>query len=1514
MTVNDGQLTMAEPVSLFIGTSIIGGMIGWAVSKGLDPVAEELKGLQADRKRVQAFESALDVALDKFKLQYPDDADRYFNPAFLEGPVVSAELAKLLTVTEAVNAQAIAGAIWTEDGPPSSEVIKASRAFLGAVRSAIGAQDELAKVYDRRQLQEVHASTARTEEAVARLEEEVHMLRRDQAPEAETLSLASINAAFGEASELLLGWPQQTGGEWIQRPELDDLQSTILVEPSSRSVILGAPGCGKSALLAHLGNKLKDQDVALLALKVDEMPRDIGTLDALATWLKTPGPVDDCIRQLAQERLVILLVDQLDAVGELIDVHTGRLTALLALVNRLKSTPNVHIILSCRRFDYEYDVRFQGLKAKEIALGDLPWEEVEKLLRAHGCETAGWSEPVRRVLQAPQHLRLFIDHLVDAGTPPTFDSYHTMLEAVFKLRFRGPESGALLETIRELALRMAESEELWQPRARFDQRFDAINRLVALGFLQESPDHKQIGFTHQTVFDFVRARAFVQADNSLAEYVAAKHCSLNVRPTLWSALHYMRAADPAAYRDQLNQVWGMQDLRVHVRLMLIAFLGLHQEPRDEEAHLLMPTLDDPVLQEKTIRAVGNSQGWFQRLLPRLPAFMRGDARLQSIIAWLLGRAVNFDKETVLGLIEEHWLNDKGHDNLTLDVLRELGHWDDQAASAVLTVLGRSVYEPIWVRIIAEKALASRPDVAAQMMRAALDRAVDEEEARTVALPPEPPEDASVEDEVVYQMACDDVGRGRFEKLVRNNTDWYNVPKWAASHPAEFLSELWPWYLRIARHLLREHRDHEESYIDCDGLTFELEPTPDRSEAGTAIVVVQAAVVALAEQAPDAFLEFAKANQDSDMKVVHCLLVHGFATLAAVQSQACLDYLLGDPRRLSVGSYRDKHRDTKALISALYPHLNDQQRAQLDGAILSFAYFKGNRPDDDADIRHKRIRWNQEHRLRVLRAVSADLMSPETKKAYDELERAHPNAADWDFKMGEMREVTSPMSADQMAKAQDAQVLNLFSELTDDTGWDHPRRIMGGGSVEASRALEELAKQDPTRAIRLLPSLEPGKQERPAGHVVAGLNASEAVGHDVVVRLVHDLHGRGFVSEDFRWQAARCLESIAKKHKGLDDETCALLASWLAPWQAPVEEEQDEGGAEGALDDDCAEEGDKRRRVIWGQGFYGALPHGNYPTLDALQFGYLCREPKAVDPWLDILEAHLDTPEDPAVWQALAPYLRYLRTDDITRAVAFLDRLFKKVPDILLSRAGMILLANVTRWLPKDTTWEALQTVLASNWSSAGQGVGEVLFLCYLDAPTDEDYGRLLEDIIEGRESGYIKNDRVLGDLRSGVAASCAHQWSVPECRELSSTTLHRVLMLGDDTLAPMIMDVFSATPMMPVDEHTRLLLKALPDHPACLYRRSHSLIESLKAVLADGAFVEEVCVIVEKMLDIVSAEIANMKSHWVTHGEDLVEIAVTLQRFEVTRDRGLTLFERLMETEGYFVPKVLQEIDRRIGG
>ncbi|WP_083499408.1 DUF4062 domain-containing protein [Thioalkalivibrio nitratireducens] len=158
------------------------------------------------------------------------------------------------------------------------------------------------------------------------------------------LSAPDLRERFQRASRDLLSWPTTLPQDrWLARPELDDLLQHIGEATHSVHLLLGEPGCGKSALLARLGALLEQQSIPVLGIKADYLPQQLADDMALADYLELPGSPAACVRVLAQEGPVVMLLDQLDALADLLVQHSDRLRVPLELIRDLAGTENVHV-------------------------------------------------------------------------------------------------------------------------------------------------------------------------------------------------------------------------------------------------------------------------------------------------------------------------------------------------------------------------------------------------------------------------------------------------------------------------------------------------------------------------------------------------------------------------------------------------------------------------------------------------------------------------------------------------------------------------------------------------------------------------------------------------------------------------------------------------------------------------------------------------------------------------------------------------------------------------------------------------------------------------------------------------------------------------------------------------------------------------------------------------------------------------------------------------------------------
>ncbi len=1032
---------------------------------------------------------------------------------------------------------------------------------------------------------------------------------------------------FGNASSALLNWPQETGGRWLDRHELLDLENLLDTGRSTFAVLLGEPGCGKSALLAKLGTKLREGNVCLLALKADLLPKSIQTLADLDGYLGVPSLIES-LRELTQEGPVVLLLDQVDALSELMDQHTSRLTVLLSLIHQVRNIDDIHIILSCREFEFRHDVRLSLLSPSPIRLSDPPWADVSQLLLDRSIDSRQWHADTRELLRRPQHLSLFVEHLAD-GSNPTFVTCHGMLQELLTVRvLRQPWGAAAIRTAEELASQMAEEEELWVPAAPLENRCQIdLDHLIAAGFLRYADGNLRIGFSHQTIFDFIRARAFTSRVTRLSDHVLARQDALFVRPTLWSTLHYMRAADPRAYSREFDALWQNTSLRPHVRYLLIEFIGRIEDPTSREISIVVSVLGDASLRAKAFRALEGRAGWFQALKAHLPVLMEGDATAAWHASWILRRALEFATNEALDLIQKLWMGDSQRDRLTLHTFWEFKRWDEESVGIIESVCRRTQND--MVRHVLDSISEARPDLAPRVVAADLSGAV---EAIETEPQPEIPTDRDDDSLVDSMKRLVQRPERKIERLLDSSERWYGLAKVARAAPEEFFLQVWPWLEKISARYVRElHRCctyHPDSIIHLakDQETFGSE-FPE---------ALSSATEGFAKNHPERFVAFREHNKHHSIMSLHRVLMLGSSYLPAAEAERTLQYLAADPRNLAVGPRSNVHQETNAVIRAIAEHLSPASLTALEMLIKDWRHYERD-PDATPEERRDRLRWNREHRLRLLRALPANAVSEATRRLLEQESRALPHTKDWDFWSGEAQMIGSPVKADQMIRATNADLLNLFDDLSDDTGHHHPRDLDRGGGAQASQAFGELAKKDPERALSLFSKLQPEKHERYAGEALRALADAASKPDAELINAIHDFEARGFHSGLFRESAALALQTIAVRNKGLDERTCALLESWLSD--------------SSSANDDAPDEPEKEApQSILLDRSIEFLPHGNYPILRAIFCGYLCREPSEPDSWLAVLERHATRRERLAVWIALAGHeLIHLARADAARS-------------------------------------------------------------------------------------------------------------------------------------------------------------------------------------------------------------------------------------------------------------------------
>ena len=1288
---------------------------------------------------------------------------------------------------------------------------------------------------------------------------------------------SDIQTRLQSASAALLSWPSTLAdGRWLERPELDGLIERLKTESSSTHILLGDPGCGKSALLVHLAQERQAAGSQVLAIKADRIPPEVLDREALERYLNLEAETTTVIRELAKSAPVLVIIDQVDALADLVVQHSGRLRVILDLVQELSGIDGVHTVVSCRTFEQKHDPALRNLDATVVQLELPEWTTVCPLLLAKGLQVEAWNQDIQQVLRSPHALDTFLSLLGNATEPEALRSFHGLQETQWETQVLCDASGKRGATLHHLANLMADREVLGIPLAQVEDHHAEIKALTAAGLLRVDPGPGRVEFRHQTLYEFVRARSFLEESGSLTETVRAQQANLRIRPQLWHALGYFREVSPEEYGAEIRRLWDA-DLRPHLKMQLIEFLGLQTAPILAERQLVEQTMEDRWFLPRFIGAAVGSPGWFEILstthLPTLMSLSEGHAQM---LVPLLRQALHFNADSVVDLVHRYWLGNKDRDVLSWEVLGfgevapQVGRWLD----SLILITGRSQIAEWAVEHLAGVASAAHPDEAPRLVAAWVKRQLDSASTRVAT--------ASSDDAVISS-------RLKSIHAIFETREFHDMGAIAEASPKAYIENLWPLLLKGLSLCTFEVQSILVGYSQTSGLLFQDFDDEAVQYDWPLLRSIQLGIEGWAASDPASFLDFVAENAQSELLLIHKFLAAGLLRAAAHSPLRVYEYLIGDPRRMALGPYTDTHKYSVVLIEAISPLLDDNAFDGLETILLNWrCYTAEAHKDDDADIRHRRLLSERKHRLRLLRALPASRRSSSIQRLVTEEKRAFPGLTSKDIHFTGFQCIGSPVSAKQMSQAADADILNLFDELKDDTSWDHPRHDMKGGAIQAGRQLAELAKTDLDKVLRIVRALDPVHNEIPVSCVLrelvpAGLAVPE------LYALIIELEEKGFVGSGFRQDAAHAVTNAPKNEAPVPEDLINRMERWLV--SIPAE----------SFSEIKTETKNASSAILWGLGTMEFLPGGNYPVLIALTSACLMAEPPRIDRWISILERHLKCVESPRVWEAMIPReLRYLDMVDRSRAEAFIDQLVAKVPSIVNGRRWVHFVAHSFYWASAIAAQRWLMSIVKGSQVGV-QGAGELAVLRHALFPAEKWPRELVETFIKDASS----------PAALGVAYGVSHLWHEPMARPVVHPILLQLLRSGDEGILAALSEIFLHDGFA-VDTETKELLDTLVEFPN-IFRNGRA--EHFSEVLANLTVSEPdlVCRVAHAILDVVADQMVNIGTSWYFGTEWLLDIALKLQDMgEAQRADGSKLFERMLEFNMPQAREMTLDLDKRM--
>ncbi|WP_372720031.1 AAA family ATPase [Novipirellula sp.] len=1255
--------------------------------------------------------------------------------------------------------------------------------------------------------------------------------------------------------------------EWLLRYELsDDVRIHLSVEDDlcrldsdqNISLLLGRPGSGKTCLLARIGNRFIDNGFAVLAIKADLFPHDKSFDDWANDELGSDWNFHDLVQTVSAKEPVVVLVDQLDALASTVDLTSSRLNELLAFIARCGTLPNVFVISSCRNFDFSYDPRFRRLNPRTFSLNLPTWDEASQKLRDSGINADQIQTKLKELLRTPQHLSMFL-RLKSISGSRAFETYSEMLgefwNAVVTTR-------AEMEFVNRLTERLVDTESIWAPITAMEVEEAIVSKLCSGGLLER--ENNQLRFSHQTIQEYAVARLFAEANVSLSEFVLKHQDTIFKRPTIWAVLTYLRDNNKAKYAKELDAILNEQP-RPHVEFLLVDFICRQPDPTQHEVAIIGEWLAADELRLRILSAINNNPAWFEAFRQsHLPSIMSDPEKEQWPLLSVLINGWQFDWDGVFTLAKEYWSKHSEFDPMTLRLMERCAKWTPEVLSLIERVATRVKHNhgrSFQVESIVGVMSVDAPHDAARLAARVISTSIKE-------LPE---------------------SKSRHNSPLESRDGWYDLEEIAKAAPSVFLNEITPWLVATAQEY---HNGYGGSALaHYVGSCWSLDDR-DYPREVPILTAIQTCVDVVSKESPEDFVSLFRRQWHSENAVVHRIFIAGLMNVVGPCTEDVFEYLMSDDRRFTVGQHGDAQESQSAeLISQLFPHLNKNQRAQLIEKIHGWSKYKS-----EVDPCESQLKWDRESRLHLLEAIPPEFRSDSLSEFIVSEKNALPN---WDRELvrgrsGSVRTIP-PMELAEMETADEKQLIDAFSkQKSDGTEWSEVEggfKEYGGGGA-AAQELSKLAESNPSRADEVIRVLVANGLTTHIHRALRGFSAVE--NRELVFSLIIEISSACDESEEFRSAASDVLRSHCDDD-GLPEELNILLETWLAkPWD---------------ITRHVVVNGDKKewrpeQSLLWTSlGFVIVDTDNSYYTLIALTQSLLNKNNPQGDRWINRLSTHLDNDVSYKTWRRFCDSLRYVRASYCSPELgkSLIVKLFEKFPQLASETFGCRLLAMLVRFLDPEFLTEILDRLAKSNDEIDQQAAGELVALCALLDETSEWGARLLD----GR---LIADESPPPAFVVGVAHAAANLWNDLNKPKECSRIVAQVLGFGNSNATDAIRRLFWNEVTLPADEQTSAIVKQLTEHIETVIG---GLAEEVLGQLSDilPHLRTEILAFAQRLVETRFDELRRGEFNAYGVGPYLVEIAMTLQRFDDTRSAGLDLFEKLLSVGLDEANKALKDVD-----
>ena len=1316
------------------------------------------------------------------------------------------------------------------------------------------------------------------------------------------LTNQEIQERFKTFSSGLTSLPSELpDGTWLKRQELNEILAHIEGADFSEQYLIGPPGCGKSSVLKQLAKICDEKKFNVLAIKADKLGVSVNSVNQLAeAILGTKDCLASRLTQLATSAKTILIIDQLDALASLVDLKSGRLNTLLDFISHCRRQKCIHIVASSREYELSVDARLMSIvksggmnePARIIKLGNLKRSQVLDSLAASKVTIENLPEEYLASLENACLLNVFLEsneNLNPKSVAPDNKRCSSLLSAHQRLWDLTVEQRdeSYSKLLFALAEKIAETESLWQLKESLEVQEQTLAGLIADHWLVLDGD--TVSFAHQTQYEYVIAKRFSIDPAKFLLHVIQRQHGLSVRPTVRLTLLYMREMKSDDYIYTFSRLLAVIERR-HLKQLLVEFLANVEKPMPSEIRWVFGYLQAPETHDSMCSLLSGKQDWFDALVQYFPALMCQPNLNHWPMTRLLESAWEYAETEVTSLLRDNWAY-RAEYHQQLWTVCVSGPSDPETTTWLLWIASSFPLGDWPERDLTDKMLESRPKDAVVVLGKLLLFKLES------FLFFQAPEQSEAESSLAAIT--------NFKRPIHNDNysltsdidqiEWYDIDKLADAAGHEmFVNSVWPWLRRMIENCRPLGTDsfklstfRVEEIEDNTGYWFGVDDLPRSKILSSLILSIQQ----FATASPVCFQQFAIANSNLDSRSLQLIVLKGVTAIASDHSDFALSYLKMDDRRMFLGDSMAQQDEVERLLDRAVPSCNEQQLEEFQETVLRWQPVTSVESDDD-QIFANRCRVSLLARIpEVQRIDAARVLLAKYKTEVEKQTQAWKEKHCANDPVAEKQVVTS----DQLCASTNEQIFEVLKQIS-------VLNLEEGSNVfrisAINGAFEEFAKVECERGVEVFKTLDYSLHGEIAGKIIFGLSRANFDSSDIV-DLVHYANENGLKSQHARDDVGRVLANAAVGLKGLSDETCDMLESWLADCIETTEA--------GKTETDRTKRQNDYAPILYGGGMVPLIFKWFYIG-EALKLGLCVREQADVVRWRDNVYRMVDRPFPLKAFEAwIYAENRYCADRNVV-APAFARLLIKK-PELLKTRSACMFLANSGDFLSACELQQILTLLAESPDSRCWQASGEISTWIWL-----RDKNEVCKAFINQRLASLEVETKTTSCTRIGIANSASRFWK-RGISKLESTELITQLLKdpAPDLVTAILRNSFSRDSALIDDDETSKLLEAISGAiNAQRLRECAGLTHSLGSyATSQPALTLRVCQAVVNAIK--ETDEGYRINHSLSEGH-MVQIALTLHRSSnpKIREKALDLFEDLFDLRAHSAVQGLKELDRRV--